>query len=170
MSGSHLLILSVCGIYMIRKSLSIVVWDLWCCSSLVCWEGVCGELVSKALEKSRRRMSVCLLLFMEEVLGSIKNASIKKHVLTLWQFNQTIIATSTAQTYLIWFLAAVHSYLHVKYAIRYLKKDKYKSYIGIKTYEKYISIEKLQHQKINLETVSMLSFGQLLTGLEARYL
>ena len=33
---------------------------------------------------------------------------------------------------------------------------------------KKASIEKLQHQKINLETVSMLSFGQLLTGLEVR--
>ena len=36
-----------------------------------------------------------------------------------------------------------------------------------KTYEKNISRE-LQHQKINLETVSMPSFGQRLTGLEVR--
>ena len=33
---------------------------------------------------------------------------------------------------------------------------------------KNTSIEKLQHQKINLETVSMQNLGQLLTGLEVR--
>ena len=33
--------------------------------------------------------------------------------------------------------------------------------------KKYINRE-LQHQKINLQMVSMLSFGQLLTGLEVR--
>ena len=37
-----------------------------------------------------------------------------------------------------------------------------------KTYEKKYINRELQQQKINLETVSMLSFGQLLTGLEVR--
>ena len=35
---------------------------------------------------------------------------------------------------------------------------------------KNASKEKLQHKKINLETVSMLNLGQLLTGLEVRYI
>ena len=39
---------------------------------------------------------------------------------------------------------------------------------GYKHMKQNTSIEKLQHQKITVETISMLSFGQLLTGLEVR--
>ena len=39
---------------------------------------------------------------------------------------------------------------------------------GYNMWNKNTPIEKMQHRKINHETVSVLSFGQLLTGLDVR--